>query len=83
MIKQYRAKNNDLCMSKKFIFNAFDLQGIFDCDNVFYQGILKRVPTIKNGDRIADLTVEEVGISNNSNIFVIETEDVKGGVLGC
>jgi hypothetical protein len=78
MIKRYRVKISDLNMSAKFIFNGIDLQGIFDYDNNFHQGILKKVPTIKNGDPISDLTVEEVGISKNSIIYVEDMADIRG-----
>ena len=53
IIKRYRTKANDYDKSKRFIFNAKQLN--------------------------ESLTVAEAGLTDNSNIFVVTTEGVKGG----
>ena len=78
MIEKYRIKSGDHDMGKRFIFNAFNLVDIFDSNNQMHQQILKRVPNIKNGDHLADLTIEEIGISNHAIIYVITTKNIKG-----
>jgi len=52
LIERYRIKSQDNCMTKKFIFNA------------------------KNLD--FSLTVIEAGLTNNANIFVVQTDGIKG-----
>ena len=81
MIEKYRNKSGDHDMTKKFIFNAFNIEGIFDSNSPMHQPILERVPNIKDGDHLADLTVEELGFTDNANIFVVITKRIKGA--GC
>ena len=83
MIEKYRNKSGDKDYGKKFIFNAFDLESVFDSDSQSQKIIIRTAPNIKNGDHIADLTIVEAGISNYANIFVVATKGIKGagGVL--
>ena len=52
LIQRYRTKSGDRDPSKKFIFNAKNLN--------------------------QSLTIEEAGITNNGNIFVVTTQGIKG-----
>ena len=52
LIQRYRTKSGDRDPSKKFIFNAKNLN--------------------------QSLTIEQAGITNNGNIFVVTTQGIKG-----
>ena len=52
IIERYKGKSGDKDTTKRFIFNAKELN--------------------------PSLTIEEVGMSNNANIFVVTTKGVKG-----